>query len=71
MSNIIEQLRSTSLSKDSKSNQTLNNIVYKAFHDAQTDEQEIAIAAIAYKYDLGCLDELIGVLEVQGSKLPF
>jgi len=71
MSNIINQLKSTSLSKDSKSNQTLNNIVYNAFHNAKTDQEEIAIAAIAYKYDLGCLDELIGVLEVQGSKLPF
>jgi hypothetical protein len=71
MANIIQQLESTSVSKSDKTNEMLNNIVYNAFHDAQTDEQEIAIASIAYKYDLGCLDELIGVLEGQRSKLPF
>jgi hypothetical protein len=68
---IIAQLKKTSLSKSIKSNDMLNNIVYNSFHDADTDEQEIAIAAIAYKYNLSCLDELLGVLEVRGAKLPF
>ena len=71
MSNIIQQLERTSLSKSDKTNEMLNNIVYNAFHNADTSEQEKSIAAIAYKFNLGCLDELIGVLEVRGSKLPF
>ena len=71
MANIITQLQSTVLSKADSTNEMLNNIVYSAFHLAETDEQEKTIAAIAYKFNLGCLDELIGVLEVRGSKLPF
>ena len=65
MSNIIQQLERTSLSKSDKTNEMLNNIVYNAFHNAQTDEQEIAIASIAYKYDLGCLDLGISCLDLR------
>jgi len=68
---IITQLKKTSLSKAIKTNEILNNIVYNSFHDATTDNQEIAIATIAYKYNLSCLDELLGILEVRGAKLPF
>jgi len=71
MADIINQLKGTVLSKTIKTNEMLNNIVYSAFHSAETDEDEKSIAAIAYKFNLGCLDELIGVLEVRGSKLPF
>jgi len=71
MADIINQLKGTRLSKTIKTNEMLNNIVYSAFNSAETDEDEKSIAAIAYKFNLGCLDELIGVLEVRGSKLPF
>ena len=66
---IIEMLAQTTLLEDGKTKDIFNDIIYKAFHNAHTEEEEKVIVATALKYDLKCFEEIMEILDL--GKLPF
>lgn len=68
---LVEQLSSTNLSKDSNTKDVFNNIVYNAFHNCTTNYEETILVTLAYKYNLNCYEEILGIIETEKDKLPF
>lgn len=71
MSNIIQQLSKTDLLKDTKTQEILNRILYKSYHESKDEEEIKTIGAIALKYGLECADEIIDTIKFEGFPMPF
>lgn len=67
MESLLNTLEKTSLTGD---NSLFNNIIRKAFDNAKTKEEAEIVAALAHKYQLPCLDNILNDLD-SISDLPF
>lgn len=68
---ILKAFSRTKFSKDNFSKDIFNRIISNAFENSQSDEEDKVIGAIALKYDLPCLDEILHIVEDNGFTLPF
>lgn len=67
---LIKSLSKTDLSSNN-TKELFNQIVYNAFHNATSSDEEKLIVAIALKYELECFDEIFNILEDECFNLPF
>ncbi len=67
---LIKSLSKTDLSSNN-TKELFNQIVYNAFHNAKSSDEEKLIVTIALKYQLDCFDEIFNILEDGCFNLPF
>lgn len=69
--NLIEQFSNVELLEDINTKKVFSRILLKAFDNADTDEDEKFIGALALKYNLECADEILDKIEIEGFKMPW
>lgn len=68
---ITQKLANTRLTKNPQTIKIMDRMVLKAWNEANNEDEEQTIGAIALHFNLPCADEIIEHININGFSLPF